>query len=151
MVALAAAILPEPPGGKFTLAWRLAGTGFLLLVLPAASAISALADATAALYFPAWVRPGQAPAQGPEAMGYGIVLMLGKGALLLAGLLLPAIPGAILVAAVAAWGQAALLPSAVLIAGLVVATGVAVEIYLVSEVLGRRFEKLDAAEEGILS
>ena len=44
-----------------------------------------------------------------------------------------------------------MLPSAVFLAGSVAAILVAVELWLASFVLGARFQRLDAAEEGILS
>ncbi|HEU4394756.1 MAG TPA: hypothetical protein VFS92_04260, partial [Planctomycetota bacterium] len=151
LVLAAACVMPPPKGGDLSLAWRISGAGALLAVLPSATAVIALADAAGALWFPAWIRPGQAPAQGPEAMGHMMVLMLGKGALLFAGLLVPGIAAAVLVGIAAAIGAEAFLPSAVWLAGLLTAALVAVELWLVSFVVGRRFANLDAAEEGILS
>jgi membrane protein implicated in regulation of membrane protease activity len=84
-------------------------------------------------------------------MGHMMVLMLGKGALLFAGLLVPGIAATVMIAAAAALGGPTLLPSAVWLAGLLTAVLVAVELWLASFVVGRRFANLDAAEEGILS
>ena len=150
-VLAAACVMPAPKGGDLSLAWRISGAGALLAVLPSATAVIALADAAGALWFPAWIRPGQAPAQGPEAMGHMMVLMLGKGALLFVGLLVPGIAAVVLVGVTAAVGGETLLPSAVWLAGMLTAVLVAVELWLASFVVGRRFARLDAAEEGILS
>jgi hypothetical protein len=151
LVVIAACVMPQPRTGEITLAWRIAGAGALLAVLPAAAAVSALSDAAGVLWFPAWIRPGQAPTQGPEAMGYGIVLMLGKAALLLAGMLVPGIVATVVIVVARVAAPPAMLPSAVFLAGIAAAALVALELWLASFVLGARFQRLDAAEEGILS
>jgi hypothetical protein len=150
LVLGAAFVLPDPPGREITVAWRVAGAAGLSLVLPTLCALSAAADAAGVLFFPAWVRPGQPPAQGVEAMGYGIVLMFGKFALLGLGLLAPSLLAGVVILAARFAGPAAL-PAGAFLASGALALGVLGELLLVTEVLGRRFARLDPAEEGILS
>jgi hypothetical protein len=150
LVAGAAILMPDPRSGEITLAWRIAGGCGLAFLLPALAAISATVDAAGVLFFPAWVRPGQPPAQGVEAMGYGIVVGIAKFLLLGFGMVVPGIVGGLLVLVASLGGPAALAAGVWL--GALAAAGVALlEVGLLSEALGRRFARLDPSEEGILS
>jgi len=150
LVGGAAILLPAPEKAGITLAWRIAGAAGLAFVLPALAALSATADAAGVLFFPAWVRPGQAPAQGVEAMGYGIILMIGKFALLVFGMAVPAAAGGAVVL-LAGIGGPAFLPAGAWMGAVAAAGAALAEVALLSEVLGRRFAVLDPAEESILS
>lgn len=136
----------------FTAGWRVAVAFSGIVVLPCLVALSASVDAGLVLYFPAWFRPGQpVAAGGMEGMGYGIVTALGKAFVLGLGLI---VPGAIGVASGFAGVRFAVPlfgPAVVMAGALTGAAVILVEAWLLSGILGRRFERLDPAEEGMIS
>ncbi len=151
LVVAAAILMPSPKNVDLTAAWRMAGAAALAAILPCLTALSAAADSAGVLFFPAWVRPGQAQMQGGvEGMGYGIVMALGKFLLLALG---TAVPGGIGVAFVVVLRLAAgdvVLPAAVLVGAFLAAGGILVEVLALTAFLGRRFEKLDPSEESMI-
>jgi hypothetical protein len=147
----AALLLPGAGRGAIPPAWRLAAAVAGMVALPCVTALSAATDAGGALFFPSWIKPGQFQGGGGvEGMGTNIVSMLGRMAVLGAGLLIPvgiavvatAIGGAI----GPAWAPAGLLAGAAAGGAVVLA-----EVWALSLLLGRRFERLDPAEEGMVS
>jgi hypothetical protein len=151
LVVFGAALLPDPREQEITAAFRIGGAVAAAALLASVTTLSAAADAAAVLWFPAWMKPGQAVAQGGvEGMGYGIVVSLGKVLVLVLGSILPGALGAALVlGAFAALGPVAL-PSAILLGGLVAAAGMLAEVWVLTEAMGLRFERLDPAAEGIV-
>jgi ABC-2 type transport system permease protein len=145
-------LFPSPDKVEFTPAWRVAVAFAGVLFLPAMTAISAAVDAAGVLYFPAWVKPGQQQVQGGmEGMGYGIVTGVVKILALALGLLVPAGLGSLLSFGTIAAGGSLYAPAAV-VAGAVLGTALlGVEVWLLSLVLGRRFEAFDPAEEGLVA
>jgi hypothetical protein len=150
-VVIAAAIFPAPKEADLSVAWRLAGAFGLVLLLPALTVVSATVEAAGALLFPAWVRPGQAQVQGGiEGMGYNIVLWLAKGICLAGSVLVPGGIGTGIVF-LAVWGMGkTAAPAAVIVASVIATALLLAEVWLASLYLGRRFERLDPAKEGMI-
>jgi ABC-2 type transport system permease protein len=149
----AAALFPatsKAPG--FTAGWRVAVAFAGIVGLPCLAALSASVDAGLALYFPGWFKPGQTQQMGGmEGMGYGIVSTLGKVFVLGLAMLVPGTIG-VLSGVVGVNFAGPLFGPAVVMAGaLTGAAVVLVEVWVLSGILGRRFERLDPAEEGMIS
>lgn len=142
---------PQDPEGVITPAWRIAGAAAGILVLPMITAASALVDSAVALVFPAWFRPGQTQAQGGmEGMGVGILYMLSKVLCLGLGAGIPIALGAGVVLGAGFLGMPHLLPAAAIAGAALAAALILVEVVVACGMLGRRFEDLDPAKEGIL-
>jgi ABC-2 type transport system permease protein len=151
LVAGAVLLFPSPPKFDLTLGWRLSIAAAAIACLPLLTAASAAVDAALVLYFPSWVKPGQAVAQGGmEGMGYGMLTGVGKILALGVGLL-PAAPGIVLAVVGVKIGGELWAPLWVMAGGFVAAAGLAVEVWVMSAVLGRRFEDFDPAEEGLVA
>jgi hypothetical protein len=142
--------LPDPPSGAIAPAWRMAAALGGLAALPALTLLSAGVDAGLAIWFPAWFRPGaDLGGGGFEGMGGNIVGFLLKGIAFALGAAVPfGLAGLGAFLAVRLLGENAGPPAVV--AGAFAATAlVLAEAWFLAEVLGRRFEGLDAAEEGL--
>jgi hypothetical protein len=132
--------LPAAAGG-----WAArAGLGLAAaLVLPAVTFIMLAMHNAVALWFPAWVKLGPGGAQGFEAMGQRMLLMLGQLAFVAASLLLPVGAGALVFLVMKlAWAWFVALPLAAAVGSLVLA----VEAGLLVKLLGDRFERMDLTE-----
>jgi ABC-2 type transport system permease protein len=143
-------LLPGPSSGEVTPAWRLAAALGGIAALPALTLLSAGIDAGLVIWFPAWFKPGSEQAGGGfEGMGGNIVGFLLKGIAYVLGAAIPfGLAGLGVALAVRFGGPAAGPPAAV--AGAFAATGIVLaEAWFLSEVLGRRFDGLDPAEEGL--
>jgi len=152
VVGMAMAFPQSAKGPEITAAWRISGAICGILLLPMVTAVSALVDASLALMFPAWIRPGQAQAQGGmEGMGIGILWMLGKVLALGIGVGIPAAAGAVVVLGAGLLRMPALLPGAAIAGALLAASLILLEVVVACGALGRRFEDMDPAQEGILS
>ena len=152
LVVAGALLFPPTPKGEVNAAWRLAGAFSLVALLPAFTALSACVEAGGALFFPAWVRPGQPQVQGGmEGMGYGIVTGLGKMLAFGLGGAVPAGLGGAVAAAGIHFGGDLYAPASVMAGSLLAAAILLVEAWAICFVLGRRFERLDPAEEGMIA
>jgi hypothetical protein len=151
LVLVAALVMPDPKKVAITSAWRISGTVGLCALLPALSLLTALADSAGVLYFPAWVRPGPAAmGGGVEGMGYQIVVGLAKLLLLSFGILLPGgVAAGMAAVAILVLGPM-VAPTAVMLAAVLAATGILLEVYVFAAFLGRRFERLDPSAEGLI-
>jgi hypothetical protein len=114
----------------------------LAIVLPAMNLAALTIQNAGALFFPAWVRTEIRPG-GIEATGQHILTM-GASALILLVLLFGPLAIAGLAAAVLwpAMSYAALVPAAFVAAG-----GLGLEVFLLIEWLGGRFERMDVSQE----
>ncbi len=151
LVLGAVLLFPSLPKAEIPPAWRLAAAVLGIAGLPAITAISAAVDAALVLYFPSWVKPGQPVAQGGmEGMGYGMLSGIVKMAALLVGLL-PALPGILLGVLGAKVAGPLYGPALAIAGGLLGAALVFGEVWLLTLLLGRRFERFDPAEEGLVA
>lgn len=119
-----------------------------LLGLPAVSALGLVMQNTLALLFPAWIRLGMTRPGGVEAMGQGIVNMLGSVLAVLLLLLPPLVAGVAISAltSIERLGFWALLPGVA--AGAAIAAG---EVWLITAWLGRVFDRTEPLPPELLS
>lgn len=115
-----------------------------VILAPAVNMVSLLILNGAALLFPAWTRVGPGSAQGFEAMGSRMLLMLGHLLSLVLALALPGGVFALIVFVGKSWvGLGVLLPAAA-----VVAVGLlGVEIAIGLKMLGDLFERFNLSDE----
>ena len=121
------------------------GVGLLPLVAGFTLLISTLQN-LAALLFPAWMGSGAQSGRGMAAMGQNLLVAMALGFCLLIALL----PGALLLAAVVAlqwWLNVPWTPWIAPLWGLIAATPLFVEVWLVTAVGGRVWARLDPATE----
>lgn len=153
LVIAAVILFPQPPKApEFTPAWRVAAAGIGILALPCLTALSAAVEAAGPLFFPSWIKPGQVQAGGGmEGMGYNIVTGIGK--MIVLGLCagLPAAIGVGIGYAGFALGGPLFGPAAALAGAVVAAAVVLGEVWILAGILGGRFERLDPADEGMIS
>ena len=145
MIAAAVIALPEVgPRGTLSLPGALGSIAAAAMVLaPAVNLTLLLLHNGSALLFPAWVRLGPRGAQGFEAMGQRLLLMILHLAGLLLALLVPGVIGAVVFLAarfLLAWTLA--LPLAALVAALALGFQWALGLKL----LGDRFERMDLTD-----
>jgi hypothetical protein len=143
LLVTGAALVPVPSGVTDPgIARGSAGLAALCFVLPVNLMIVLIHNASA-LLFPAWVRLGPAGAQGFEAIGQRMLLMLGQVLVLLVALLVPALFGGLVFFGLR-WlaGWAIALPFAAGVAALILLG----EGVLALLALGDRFERMDINE-----
>jgi len=152
LIAFAVAVAPPSSKVNVTLEWRLAAFLAGALVLPSLTALSASLDAAGAILFPAWIRPGTSMGQGGvEGMGMSIVTLLGKTVGMGFGCIAPAVLGGGTAAAVVILAPEPLRPAGVALGGILAAGALLVEVWVLTEWLGGRFDRLDPAAEGMIS
>ncbi len=152
-VILAVILVPETAKGPaITPAWRVAAGMVGMTCLPCLTALSAAVDAAGALFFPAWVKPGQPPVQGGmEGMGYGIVTAIAKALVFGFGAAIPFGLGIGIGFLGVHFGGPLLGPAAAMVGALFAGSIVLVEAWVACRILGARFDRLDPAEEGMIS
>jgi len=127
----------------FDLSDRVALVLVLLPTLPAVNLLSVLVQNALALLIPGWVQLGISRRGGVEAMGQGIVSVLGSTLALLLLLVVPLLAGTFASALLRPqrYGLWSLLPGAVLVAAAALGEAWALTVWL-----GHRFERLEPAE-----
>jgi hypothetical protein len=153
LVVLAVILFPsQDKWPEITPAWRVAAAMIGMIVFPCLTALSASVDAAGALFFPAWVKPGQQPVQGGmEGIGYGIVTALAKALVFGFGALIPLGLGFGIVFLGVRIGGPLFGPAASILGALFAGSVILVEAWVACRILGARFERLDPAEEGMIS
>jgi len=142
LLLMAAVFLGFSGYTPFPAAWLFGVLPVALLVLVPILSVSLLLHNLIALFFPAWFRPGMDRSRGIEAMGLRIVTFLSGILLLVLGIGLPGLAGAVVAGPLAfSLGPWALIPGVG--AFYVVVVG---EIALALEVMGRRWDRLDPGE-----
>lgn len=149
LVTLAAVQVPmlligyvlAPPPNQITATWS-GQTALLvtfLILVPVVSALGLLVQNAGALLFPGWIRLGMTRPGGVEAVGQGMLTMVGSLVVLTVCLAIPgAFGGALAVVGVARVGLWGLVPGAIVGAALVVG-----ELWGITAWLGRVFERTD--------
>jgi hypothetical protein len=127
----------------FDLSDRAALVLALLPTLPAVNLLSVLVQNTLALLVPGWVQLGITRRGGVEAMGQGIVSVLGSTIALLLLLVVPLLGGTLVSALLRfqRYGLWSLLPGAIVVAGAALAEAWGITVWL-----GHRFERLEPSE-----
>ncbi len=144
MVVLAVVAFPDSPRGGVVMGDRVAIGLAAVIVAPAVNMISLLILNGAAVLFPAWTRVGPGSAQGFEAMGSRMLMMMGHLLSLVLALALPGGAFALIFFVGRGWvGWGALLPVASV--GAVALLGV--EIVIGLKMLGDLFERFNLSEE----
>ena len=139
LAILTAAVFSNAGLPNVSFAWRWSATFAVVLASPAMIAAQYVVHNGATILFPAWVQIGSQRARGIDAMGQRLVMM----AAVLVSLLLFALPGAI--GAGVVWlfvyrfvGAVALIPMAAVFSAIV-----AIEVVVVTELLGPAYERID--------
>jgi hypothetical protein len=131
---------PAGPG----LGWRVAATLAAAILLPLLDVIAIQVPNLSVLLFPAWFQLGREPAQGIEATGQRIVLMVGQ---LLIFLLALAPAAAVFFLVFAVVNYVAATPVAMVAGALVGALLLAAEAALGVMVLGKLYERFEPGEQ----
>lgn len=136
---LCAAVFSAAAFPRWPLTWRLSTTAGAILLAPALVFAQYSVHAAAAVLFPAWVPLGEQRARGLDAMGQRLIMFAGVLLTLVVVVGPGAIAGAIL------WLLLyRVIGAAVVVLGAAVCLAIVViEVWLVTEALGKAFERVD--------
>jgi len=135
-------VFSAPAFPRWTLAWRLSLSALAFVLAPALIAAQFTVHNAAAVLFPAWVPTGRQRPRGLDAMGQRLILFAG----VMLSLIVLVGPGAI-AGGIVTFAFLRLIGPVILVpAGLVCLAIVAVELALVTEMLGGAYERIDLSQ-----
>jgi ABC-2 type transport system permease protein len=142
LALVCATAFSAPALPRWSITWRLSVAIALMLVVPALVFAQYVVHNAAVVLFPAWVPLDNERPRGLDAMGQRLILMAGVVVALALAMAPGAITGAVVWFALYRFvGVASLVPAAAVCLAVV-----AVEVLVVTEVLGQAYERVDVTE-----